>query len=78
LGSQVGTASWPLSLPTPENSATMQPGETKLVVFEIGEAALAFYDDAARKWAADPGIFEIFIGGSSHDLQVAARVEYLG
>ncbi len=55
----------------------LQPGETKLVVFEIGKAALTFYDDAARKWAADPGIFEIFIGGSSHDLQVAARFEFV-
>jgi beta-glucosidase len=55
----------------------LQPGETQLVNFEIEEDALKYYDDELRKWIAEPGIFELFIGGSSHDLQVAAKFEYL-
>jgi beta-glucosidase len=45
------------------------------VSFEIHEAALKYYDDGLRRWVAEPGIFELFIGGSSHDLQVAAKFE---
>jgi beta-glucosidase len=53
----------------------LQPGETQLINFEIGEDALKYYDDGLRRWVAEPGIFELFIGGSSHDLQVAAKFE---
>ncbi|HBY08991.1 MAG TPA: glycosyl hydrolase [Chloroflexi bacterium] len=56
----------------------LQPGEWEQISFEIGEAALAYYDDAARQWLAEPGTFEIFIGGSSQGLEVSARFEWRG
>ncbi|HBX69327.1 MAG TPA: glycosyl hydrolase, partial [Chloroflexi bacterium] len=56
----------------------LQPGEREQISFEIGEAALAYYDDAARQWLAEPGTFEIFIGGSSQGLEVSARFEWRG
>ena len=56
----------------------LQPGETRQVSFEIEEDALAFYDDALNQWVTEPGTFEIFIGGSSEDLQVAARFDWTG
>ncbi len=56
----------------------LQPGETQTVSFEINEDSLAYYDDGLRRWVAEPGIFELFIGGSSHDLQVAAKFELVG
>jgi len=56
----------------------LQPGETKQVNFEIQENALAYYDEALNQWKTEPGLFEVFIGGSSHDLQVAARFEWRG
>jgi beta-glucosidase len=55
----------------------LQPGETQLVNFEIEEDALKFYDDELKQWIAEPGTFELFIGGSSHDLQVAAKFEFV-
>jgi beta-glucosidase len=54
------------------------PGETKVVSFDIREDDLKYYDDAAHNWVAEPGEFELFIGGSSHDLQVAARFGWKG
>jgi beta-glucosidase len=54
------------------------PGETKIVSFEISDDSLKYYDDKRMKWVAEPGEFELFIGGSSHDLQVAARFELIG
>ena len=54
----------------------LQPGETQVVSFEIEENSLAYYDDGLERWITEPGTFEIFIGGSSHDLQVAAKFEF--
>lgn len=54
------------------------PGETKVVSFDIREDDLKYYDDASQNWVVEPGEFELFIGGSSHDLQVAARFAWLG
>ena len=54
------------------------PGETKIVSFDIQEDDLKYYDDAAQDWVLETGEFELFIGGSSHDLQVAARFDWNG
>jgi len=56
----------------------LQPGETQVVNFEIQEDALKYYDDRLGTWIAESGTFELFIGGSSHDLQVAGRFEWIG
>jgi beta-glucosidase len=54
------------------------PGETRVVNFDIREDSLKYYDDELMEWVVEPGTFELFIGGSSHDLQVAARFEWIG
>jgi len=56
----------------------LQPGETQVVNFEIREDALKYFDDRLGTWVAESGTFELFIGGSSHDLQVAGRFEWIG
>lgn len=43
-------------------------GETKSVEFTITEDMLEFYT-ANRKWEAEPGDFEVLIGGNSRDLK---------
>ncbi len=48
----------------------LKPGETKNVVFEIGRAALSFYDADRMRWTAEPGLFEIQIGSSSRDIRL--------
>ncbi len=55
----------------------LQPGETKTVRFEIRQQDLAYYDDNLKKWVAEPGVFELFVGASSQDLRVAAQFELL-
>ena len=42
----------------------LQPGETRTVSFEIGTDALSFYNQD-MVYAAEPGQFTVFIGGSS-------------
>ncbi len=47
----------------------LEPGESKQVVFDINWETLAFYGPD-RTFAAEPGEFEIMIGGNSEDLLI--------
>lgn len=44
---------------------TLKAGETKKVLFTIDEKTIEFYT-ANQKWEAEPGKFNLFIGGSSY------------
>jgi beta-glucosidase len=55
----------------------LRPGETQTVSFEITEDDLAYYDDLQKKWIAEPGIFELYIGASSQDLRVTTQFELI-
>ncbi|GAA4311583.1 beta-glucosidase BglX [Pontixanthobacter gangjinensis] len=46
----------------------LEPGETKEVNFKIDEKMLEFYT-AAGKWEAEPGAFDLMVGGNSEELQ---------
>lgn len=46
----------------------LQPGETKQVSFTISNELLKFYN-ANKEWAAEPGEFQVMIGGNSRDLK---------
>ncbi|GAA4782744.1 beta-glucosidase BglX [Olivibacter ginsenosidimutans] len=48
----------------------LKPGESKEVVFTISADDLKFYN-AELKYVAEPGDFEIFVGGNSRDVQTA-------
>jgi beta-glucosidase len=49
---------------------SLKPGETKTVSFQIQENDLKFYN-TALKFVAEPGDFNVFIGGNSRDLMEA-------
>jgi beta-glucosidase len=48
----------------------LKPGEDKTVKFEIDNSALSFFDVKSNDWIAEPGDFQIFIGGSSEDIRL--------
>ena len=48
----------------------LAPGETKDVHFTLDRSALAFYSTAKQDWVAEPGQFDVLVGGSSRDLKV--------
>jgi beta-glucosidase len=43
----------------------LAPGETKHVSLSLDAGAFSYWDEAAHKWAVDPGNFVIRIGDSS-------------
>jgi beta-glucosidase len=47
----------------------LQSGEEQTVSFTIDKSALSYYDNAKRKWIAEPGDFEALIGSSSADIK---------
>jgi beta-glucosidase len=46
---------------------TLKPFETKVVTFSINQNMLAYFT-ANKIWEAEPGIFKVFVGGSSEQL----------
>ena len=49
---------------------SLNPGEEKIVEFEIDEKALSFFDPVKKAWIAEPGEFDILIGGSSEEVKL--------
>jgi len=56
----------------------LAPGETRMITFQLNERDLAFYDDAARRWVAEPGEFELLVGSSSRDIRLRTRFHFDG
>jgi beta-glucosidase len=50
----------------------LDPGESKMVDFALDQRALSFYDPAQKRWVAEPGEFEVLVGGSSRDIRLRA------
>jgi beta-glucosidase len=52
----------------------LEPTETRTVRMRLGERAFAFYDPAIRSWVAEPGAYDLLIGGSATDIELQATV----
>jgi beta-glucosidase len=53
----------------------LKRGESKRVTFRLKPADdFAYYDEARRAYAVEPGEFEIQVGASSRDIRLKTRV----
>jgi beta-glucosidase len=50
--------------------ADLKPGETRHITVALDRRAFSYYDVDKKDWSADPGKFEILVGGSSDKLQL--------
>jgi len=48
----------------------LKAGETKMVSFTLGTKDLSFYN-SDLKFVAEPGKFQVFVGGNSRDVKQA-------
>ncbi len=48
----------------------LNPGEEKVVEFQIDKNALSFFDPDKKIWVAEKGEFEVLIGSSSKDIKL--------
>lgn len=53
----------------------LEAGETKTVSFNLDPRALAYFDDAQRRWVAEAGEFHVLVGRSSQDIRLTASFQ---
>lgn len=56
---------------------TLEPQQTKTVVFQIPVNQLAFYD-LDQRWVVEPGMVEIMVGSSSQDIHCVGTFDITG
>lgn len=49
---------------------SLEPGETKVVSFDLNPRSLSFYDPHKKTWIAECGEFEVLVGASSRDIRL--------
>lgn len=54
---------------------TLEPGESKTLVFELKARDFSFYCVEETCWRWEPGEFEILLGSSSRDIRLQGKVE---
>ena len=54
---------------------TLQPGESKIVNFNVGFEQLKFWKDG--KWVVEPGNFDLMTGSSSEDIRLKTKIKVL-
>ncbi len=52
----------------------LAPGETRRVTLNLDARAFSYWDEAAHKWAIDPGKFVVRVGDSSENTPLSAEV----
>jgi beta-glucosidase len=52
----------------------LEPLEQKFVRMDLDARAFAFYDPTSGKWIAEPGAYDLLIGGSAADIELQATV----
>lgn len=52
----------------------LNPGESKLITFEITPDKLAFYDEQ-KGWITESGEFKVMVGGASNDIKLKSSFE---
>ena len=56
----------------------LDPGEARVVKFQLERDAFTFYDVGQRDWIVESGDFEILIGASSEDIRAQHRIHVEG
>ncbi len=53
----------------------LKPGESQTVHFKLDRSHLAYYNPTLKKWVAESGAFEVWVGHSSRDIRLKGRFE---
>lgn len=52
----------------------LRPGETKRVTFVLDGRAFSCYDVASKRWRAEPGEFDVYLGRSSAQIELRDKL----
>ncbi|MEA3326834.1 MAG: glycoside hydrolase family 3 C-terminal domain-containing protein [Chloroflexota bacterium] len=53
----------------------LEPGESKIVTFDLDPRSLSYYDPYQKRWVAEEGEFEVLVGSSSRDIRLKGILE---
>ena len=56
----------------------LEPGETVRVSFELQEEDFASYDTKVSAWSAEPGLYHLFLGNSSRNIEQKIDINLTG
>jgi beta-glucosidase len=56
----------------------LAPDEARRVTLDLDARAFSFYDPDKRAWVAEPGAYDLLIGGSAADIELQATVRLEG
>jgi beta-glucosidase len=54
---------------------SLQPDETKTIVFTLPAQKLAFWDEATHGFVVEPGRFDVMVGASSSDIRLKDQIK---
>ena len=52
----------------------LDPGESRVLAFDLPARAFAFYDGAAAAWRIEAGLFDLSVGFSAADIRQQAAI----
>jgi beta-glucosidase len=52
---------------------TLDPGESKIVSFNLTPRSLSYYNPYKKAWSAEAGVFEVLVGASSRDIRLQGQ-----
>jgi beta-glucosidase len=55
----------------------LKPGESKRVSVNLGARSFSFFDVKRHDWSAEPGDFNIFVGGSSAKIELQGKFTFI-
>jgi len=56
------------------SKVNLRPGESKHVSVMLDGRSLSYYDIEAKRWRAEPGIFEVLVGHSSEQIELTGKL----
>lgn len=57
---------------------SLQPDETKTISFSLNYRSFAYFNETARDWFVESGLYHILIGASSRDIRLDAPIQVAG
>jgi beta-glucosidase len=75
VGQFDGTAVKPVKELKGFEKIQLEPGEEKLVTFELDKRSFAYYNTDIKDWYVDRGEYRIMVGSSSRDIRLQAPVK---
>lgn len=57
---------------------SLQPGETKTISFTLNYRSFAYFNETAKDWFVESGLYRILIGASSRDIRLDAPIQVAG